>query len=323
MGNWEDEIVQLDVHTMFKNEALDFTPWLAKNLQMLGDAIGLELEFVQREVPVGPYFLDIKAKEADGGATVAIENQLEMTDLHHLGQLLTYATGCDARVAVWVAPYFGYEHAQALHRLNEWTKDSIRFYGVKVEVIKQAGGGPAPQFRKVVWPGGWDKKATLQQDEMDPEKLKHNEFFRPLVEKLLREDFAEKAVQRFSYNDRLFPSHLNPAIGYAVSIEKGAFEGAWAMLRIQMKEKESTKRIFDTLEANRAEIEKSVDAGHASEWYWLRYDRYAFSTIGIRRDGSIDDAPEKLAETRAWMLDLLPKLRRVFDPRLAEILNSQ
>ena len=149
---------------------IDFTPWLAENLHMLGDAIGMKLEPVQTEAPVGPYSLDILARDADDGAKVAIENQLEGTDLHHLGQLLTYATGCEAHIAIWVAPAFGYEHAQALHRLNKWTNGSIRFYGVKVEVVKQAGGAPSPRFRKVVYPGGWCKEATLQPGEMDPEQ---------------------------------------------------------------------------------------------------------------------------------------------------------
>ena len=117
--------------------------------------------------------------------------------MHHLGQLLTYATGCFGahEVAIWsLRQEFGYEHAQALHRLNEWTKDSIRFYGVKVEVIKQAGGDPSPRFRKVVWPGVWCKEATLQPGEMDPEQLRYHEFFRPLIARLLRDGFAEKAV---------------------------------------------------------------------------------------------------------------------------------
>ena len=305
---------------MWQHEALDFTPWLAKNLHMLGNAIGTELELIRTEVPVGPYFLDIQAKEADGGATVAIENQLETTDLHHLGQLLTYATGCGAHVAVWVAPYFGYDHAQALHRLNAWTKDSIQFYGVKVEVIKQPDGTPAPRFRKVVYPGGWNREATLPPGEVDPEKLKHSEFFQPLVEKLLRKGFAEKAVQYFGHTGRRFPSRLNPDIGYATCLEES---GAWVLLSIRTKEKECTNHIFDALKVDRKEIERSIDAGPAPEWHWLRFDNHAFSSIGIRGDGFIDDPFEKLEETRAWMLDLLPKLKDVFDPRLAEILNSQ
>lgn len=318
MGNCEDELEQLDVHTMWQHEALDFTPWLAENLHMLGDAMGMNLELVQTEAQVGTYRLDIQAREV-GGALVAIENQLEVTNLHHLGQLLTYATGCDARVAVWVAPYFGYEHAQALHRLNAWTKDGIRFYGVRVEVVKQAGGDPSPRFRKVVWPGGWDKKATLPPGEMDPEKLKYHEFFRPLVEELLSEGFAEKAVQYFGHTGRRFRSHLSPEIGYAVCLEKS---GAWVLLSIRTDGRELTNHIFDILKFNRAEVEGSIDAGPGPEWHWLRFDNHAFSSIGIRRDGSIDDPPEKLEETSAWMLDILPKFKKVFDPHLADILDS-
>lgn len=320
MDACEDGLEQLDVHILFKHEALNFTPWLAENLHMLGDTIGLKLKFLQREVPVGPYFLDIKAKEAEDGAIVAIENQLEMTDLHHLGQLLTYATGCDAQIAIWVAPFFGYEHAQALHRLNEWTKDGIRFYGVKVEVVKQAGGDPSPRFRKVVWPGGWCREATLKPGELDPVKLRYHVFFQPLIRKLLGEGFAEKALQDFDHTGRRFPSHLIPGTEYAACLDRN---GAWVVLRVRMEERALTKHIFDTLEADREGIEESINAGPTPDWQWLRYDHYDFSSICIRRDGSIDDPPEKLEEIRAWMLDLLPKLKKVLDPRLAEILDAQ
>ena len=51
-------------------------------------------------------------------------------------------------------------------------------------------------------------------------------------------------------------------------------------------------------------------------------DAHNFSSINIRRNGSIDDPPEKLEETRAWMLDLLPRLKEVFDPRVQNILKE-
>ena len=47
-----------------------------------------------------------------------------------------------------------------------------------------------------------------------------------------------------------------------------------------------------------------------------------FCSISVRRDGTIDDAPEELERTRAWMLDLLPKFKQVFDPRVKEILKE-
>ena len=148
--------------------AQNFTPWLAKNLDLLGKVLGMKLEEVQQEAPIGPFSLDILAREAERGVIVAIENQLEETDLTHLGQLLTYATGCGAHVAIWVAPYFGYEHAQALHRLNEWSSERIRFYGVKVDVVREEGSELTPRLRKVVYPGGWDKNLTLRSREMSP-----------------------------------------------------------------------------------------------------------------------------------------------------------
>ena len=321
MDACEDEIEQLDVHTIWEDEALDFTPWLAENLHMLGDAIGLKLEPVQTEAPVGPYFLDILAREADDGAIVAIENQLE-DDRH--GPSRATAHLCDrmrAHIAVWVAPDFGYEHAQALHRLNEWTNGRIRFYGVKVEVIKKAGGDPSPRFRKVVYPGGWCKEATIPAGEMAPDKRKYAEFFWPLLAKLHGEGFVERPVQYYGHTGRMFRSNLCPGIRYAAGLDR---IGASVKLSIYMDDKEFTKRIFDTLKVDREEIEQGVDAGRAPDWRWYKPGgRYAFATIGIWREGSIDDPPEKLEETRAWMIDLLPKLKEVFDQRLADVLDSR
>ena len=102
----------LDVRNRWPNEATDFTPWVAENLDMLSDALRVKLELVRMEAPVGPFFCDILAREVGSGEKVAIENQLEWSDHSHLTQLLTYAAGLDARIAVWVAPEFRYEHAR-------------------------------------------------------------------------------------------------------------------------------------------------------------------------------------------------------------------
>ena len=317
MATPEDEIKQVDVRTKWEHEAHDFTPWLANNLYLLEEALEMKLELVQTEVPVGPYYLDILATEVDEGVQVAIENQLEETDLHHLGQLLTYATGCDAKVAVWVAPEFCYEHAQALHRLNKWTKENIRFYGVKVEVFKKANGGELePRFRKVVYPGGWNKGVTLPSGEMPATKRQYYEFFQPLVTKLIGEGFADKAVNYFDHTGRFFPSRSDEDTGYAVSFWKN---GAWVSLHIRTWDSiERNNRIFDELQKAKPEIEESLNA----EWVWHRFGPHSFSTISIRRDGSIDDPPEKLEESRGWILDQLPKLKKVLDPRLERVLKE-
>ena len=322
MAGPEEGIDQLDVRTLWQHEALDFTPWLARNLHLLGKELGIELELVQREKPVGPLYLDILAREADTDVLVAIENQLEWTDISHLGQLLTYATGCDAQIAIWIAPEFRYEYAKALHRLNEWTSKSIRFYGVKVEVIRKTGNWSLePRFRKVVYPGGWDKDITLPPEPpMSMPVQKHHDFYQPLIAELERTGFADGASYHFDHTGRYFPSRLNRGVGYAVTLERK--NAAWVTLHIRTEDNKLTKRIFDELQADREDIEVRINAGPSPEWHWLRHDRFTYSSINVRRDGSIDDPQEKLEEIRAWMLDLLPKLKEVFDPRLAKILGE-
>ena len=318
----EEGIDQLDVRTLWQHEALDFTPWLARNLHLLGKELGIRLELVQREKPVGPLYLDILAREVGTDVLVAIENQLEWTDISHLGQLLTYATGCDAQIAIWVATEFRYEYANALHRLNEWTGKSIRFYGVKVEAVKRPGRSrPEPRFRKVVYPGGWDKDITLPPEPPMPAPVrKHHEFFQPLIAELNRSGLADTAVYHFDHTGRFFASRLNRGVGYAVTLERK--NGAWVTLHIRTEDNKLTKQIFDELQADREAIEARIDAGPSPDWHWLRHDRYTYSSISIRRDGSIDDPPEQLEEIRAWMLDLLPKLKEVFDPHVAKILSG-
>ena len=315
----EAEFEQMEVRDKWKDEARDFTPWLAENLDLLGRTIGMELKPVQEEQQVGPFSLDIMAREADEGVIIAIENQLEWTDTGHLGQLLTYAAGCGAHIAIWVAPDFRYEHAQALHRLNEWTGERIRFYGVKVEVVKRVGDDShsEPRFRKVVYPGGWNENLTQRSGETEsPEARKHREFFQPLIDDMWRASFAEKANQYFNHTGRLFPSQFDKETGYAVSFWKN---GAWVSLHVRTWDSiERNNRIFDELQAAKSEIEESLGC----ELVWHRFKPYSFFTVSIRKDGSIDDSPEKLEETRAWMLDLLPKFKKVFNPLLKELTQT-
>ena len=48
----------------WKDEAAEFTPWLAENFGRLGETLGLALEHRKTEHPVGRYWLDILAEDA-------------------------------------------------------------------------------------------------------------------------------------------------------------------------------------------------------------------------------------------------------------------
>lgn len=140
------KIKEVPLRTIWKNEAQDFTPWLAENINELGAALGLELEFEDKEVSVGPYSADILAKDTGTGQFVVIENQLEKTNHDHLGKCVTYSAILDASAVIWVASKFTEEHKKALDWLNDHTTDTISFYGVQIELIKIDDSKPAIQF---------------------------------------------------------------------------------------------------------------------------------------------------------------------------------
>ena len=297
----------VNVHKMWKDEAQDFTPWLAENLHVLNDVLGFKLELDQTEKPVGPFFCDILAMA--GPDKVAIENQLEVTDHIHLGQLITYAAGLEVQVAVWIAPEILYEHAAALHWLNG-QRSGPRFYGVKVMVLEN-DSGLEPRFCPVVTPDGWNEKITLLSKAADPHKLEFHNFFQPFLN-ALHKDFVGKPRQRFSYQDRQLPSNDNPGIWYSASLEG---DDAWVTLHIETASRDVTKWVFDELERSKEDIEASIVLETGQEWSWRRESGFLFSSVNVRKDGSIDD------ETMAWMIGLLRKFKEVFEPRVKKILE--
>ncbi len=52
-------------------------------------------------------------------------------------------------------------------------------------------------------------------------------------------------------------------------------------------------------------------------------DSGAVTRLAVRRDGSIGDPPDVHDEIRRWMLDLLKKFQKAFDPRIAAILGEE
>lgn len=150
---------QIEVRDFWKDEARDFTPWLCeeKNLQLLSNTIGIDLELVGKEQSVGGYKLDILAKESDTDQYVIIENQLEKTNHKHLGQLLTYASGFNAKAVIWIAPKISEAHRKAMDWLNEMTSDEVGFFAIEIELWRIGDSAPAPKFSLISQPNDWAK----------------------------------------------------------------------------------------------------------------------------------------------------------------------
>ena len=80
---------------VWKHEALDFTQWLEKNIDVLNEALDLNLTGAGRERAAGDFSVDLVAED-ENGTTVVIENQLEKSNHDHLGKLITYLAAIGA-----------------------------------------------------------------------------------------------------------------------------------------------------------------------------------------------------------------------------------
>lgn len=134
----------VSLRDFWEDEARHFTPWLAlpENLKLLGEAIGVELEFEATESRVGIFKADIVAKEVGTDDRVIIENQLGRTDHDQLGKLLTYAAGLGAKTVVWVAATISDDHRRTLDWLNEITGEAFSFFALEIELWKIGDSAP-------------------------------------------------------------------------------------------------------------------------------------------------------------------------------------
>ena len=148
-----------DLRSIWKHEANDFTPWLSKdeNLSMLSDVVGIDLVLEEQESSVGDFCVDLFATEEGTGRKIVIENQLEETNHDHLGKIITYASGKEAEVVIWIVRKARDEHKKAIEWLNQHTDDSSAFFLIEIEVWKIGNSDPAPKFNVVERPNDWAK----------------------------------------------------------------------------------------------------------------------------------------------------------------------
>lgn len=171
------------------NEARDFTPWLVDNMDRLSEALGFPLEPTGMEVAVEQFSADIVATDLGTGDRVLIENQLEGSDHTHLGQILTYLAGLEAKVVIWIARNFDEAHLSAMRWLNENTAHEFAFFAIRLRVVRIGDSPYAPVFEVVEKPNTWERKLGKTVNEAEAERTR------------LREEFWSRYLER---HPRLF-----------------------------------------------------------------------------------------------------------------------
>ncbi len=315
------ELKKIPLSEIWKKEASDFTPWLESNIQTLGDALGMDLEIIDREAPVGDFSLDLRAQDLGSSRTVVIENQFKRTDHDHLGKLLTYAAGFDASIVVWISEDIRDEHHQALEWLNQRTDTETQFFGVVVEVLQIIDdSNPALDFKLVVSPNKWQKSQKQKTSTNSSSRgEKYRSYFQILIDELREKHKFTGARVAQPANWYTFASGIQ-GVSYSAAFAKK--EKTRVYISIYQKLRENRIELFDALENRKPEIESNFD----SPLKWERNAEKQETLISIYRDGDIEKSSDsELEEIREWHIENLLKLKEVFQPeieRALETLNS-
>jgi hypothetical protein len=302
-------LAKLDPRSVWRNEAFDFTPWLADNLDLLGEVLGMDLEAADREAPVGEFAADIVARDLNRDRIVIIENQLEPTDHAHLGQLITYAAGFDAAVVVWLSRELRDEHRQALDWLNRRGGGDTEFFGVVLELVQIDKSRPAVNFRLAAFPNAWSRE-TRGRPKLSDKRAAYQAFFQALIDELRTKHRFTNARVGQPQNWYSFATGIT-GIVYSASFAAGG--RLRAEVYIDVGDGNLNRRIFEEFERDKNAIEAAF--GGNLSWEALE-NRRACRIAVYRDDSSILDPAIDRDVLLQWTIDGLTRLKRVFGPRL-------
>jgi len=272
------KLEEVDIRTVWKNEGQDFTPWLQENIDRLSESIGYGIIDLSREQSVGKYWADLVGTLEGSDKIVVVENQFGETDHDHLGKLLTYTAGKNAKVAIWIAESFRPEHIAALENLNEnMGSEGISFFGIEIKLRRIGNSPPAAEFLVVAKPNEWQRQVS--QQPLSESDVKRNK---------LRFEFFSKLADKYK---ELNPSwnKVKAAHNHWLSFGAGkaGFSFSWVFkwigsgtrfsveLYIDTRDQEENKKYFNQLKERKEEIEKAL----GFELFWDERIDSRFSRI--------------------------------------------
>lgn len=297
------KLKKVDLRVAWNHEARDFTTWLAEtdNLRLLGDEIGFDIQHIKTEAEVGNFSVDILAEEEGTGRKIVIENQLEQTNHDHLGKILTYASGYDAEVIVWIVRDAREEHRRAIDWLNEHTDESIEFYLVKIELWQIEDSPIAPRFEIVSKPNDWAKtvKESAGNADLTETKIKQLEFWNGMKE------YAKQSGSKLRFH-KSNPQHwMNMSIGSSdahVSLTVRSKEGFFGVELYIPDNKELYTKLFEHKSKIEAELGQQVE--------WMALPDKKASRLRVSYPGDFADE-DKWNLYFGWMLGVAENFKKV------------
>ena len=302
-----ERLVATPLRRLWPHEAADFTPWLADNIDLLGDALDMTFDAVETEAAVGGFSADMVAVN-DQGETVLVENFLNPSDHRHLGQLITYAAGRGAAYAVLVAESFRDEHRSALAWLNDITRDGFGFFGVEVAAWRIADSPPAAQLRVVVEPDNW--RRTVRAAAVGGIKSTYYQFWAGFLPRLHDAESRWRGTKTPQSQNWMQFKSASPGVKYIARVRPS---GLTAQAYIDTTDDTSTSELYDSLHEQRHDIE----AAFGAELLWNRLDGKRASVINARypNDVNVEDR-DTWPALWEWLVPTMSRLADAIDPLL-------
>lgn len=299
------KFVEVDIRDLWKHEQYDFSEWLSKeeNIENLNDILGLTLVDISKEAYVGSYRCDIFAKDETTGTKVIIENQLEASNHDHLGKIITYASGLDAKVVVWIVKQAKEEHRSAIEWLNNNTNNELNFFLIELHAYKIDDSNPAPMFEVIEKPNGFIKntKAINNQDNLNKSQSERLEFwnkFNEVVEQNGKPFNIRKATTDHWYDVALGTSEAHISINL---VNKSSY----VVIDVYIND---NKELFDKLMDKKDIIESEL----GFKLVWDRLDNGKVSRIKYRIKGLNFDDHSNYEELMKEIIDKVIIMRSVF-----------
>ena len=296
-----------DLREVWGHEATDFTPWLAENIELLNEATGLNLEVLETESQVGSFSVDILAQDSNTEQKAIIENQLEDTNHDHLGKLLTYAAGKEAKCMIWIVKNAREEHRAAIEYLNNNTVDGIGFFLIEIQLWSIDGSAPAVMFNVVEQPNDWTKAAKQPSSGGGGEavQIKYSYWsnFNDYVN-AARKDFLKSFSLRKPSSDHWY----SLAIGSSKAHLEMLVNTRANVIAVELYINDS-KETFDKCYDHKEEIETVI----GTTLDWRRLDDKKASRILLERKADIQNTDAQ-PEQFDWLIDNLVKWKKAFAP---------
>lgn len=298
------KLQKVDIRTVWPHEQYDFSRWLSEeeNIKELGDTLNLSLTEVETEKFVGNYRCDILCRDEITGKKVLIENQLEPTNHDHLGKIITYASGLDAAVVVWIVSSARDEHASAIEWLNKHTDDEISFFLLEVHAYKIGNSDPAPQFSIIEQPNDFVKIVkTIASGKALNESDKYRlEFWTQFNEVL--EERGKPFNKRKASTDHWY----SVAIGSSKAQIDISLVNKDHRIRVELWIND--KSLFYELYQHKAEIEDAL----GTELVWYNPDNKKSCSISTSIYGLDFTKQENYPQLMNTAIDWTIKMRTVF-----------